>query len=174
MVRLIVRAGIRPRGLLIKAFVDSGAAAEALRRGWGYDVTQAEVSFSRRHDEIRGAVVVDGEAALVAALEDPEPIAGADIELFDNLHLVNLEPVAGSMGEPLLVQVDPGYEYQTADRGRVRLDTFRAAALGIAGIEPIYAVVGVTCRADMNLGPPRFVIDPRVPAVQGTRRLDRS
>lgn len=168
MVRLIVRAGIRPRGLLIKAFVDSPAAADALRRGWGYETAIAEVSLSQRHDEIRGAVTVDGEVALAAALENPEPIAGADIELFDNLHLVHHD------GDPLLVQVDPGYEYHRADRGRVRLDTFRADVLGATGIEPVYAVVGVSCRADMELNAPRFVIDPRVPAVQGTRRLERS
>ena len=41
MVRLIVRAGIRPRGLLIKGFVDTDAAADGLRRGWGYDVARA-------------------------------------------------------------------------------------------------------------------------------------
>jgi hypothetical protein len=130
----------------------------------------AEVALSRRHNEIRGAVSVDGELALEAVLEEPEPIAGADIELFDNLHLVNLTE-GGQDGEPLLVQVDPGYQYHDADRGPVRLGTYRPTTLGVDGIEPVYAVVGVTCRADMELTAPRFVIDPRVPAVQGTRRL---
>ena len=169
MVRLVVRAGIRPRGLLIKAFVDSVAAADALRRGWGYDISVAQVSLSRRHNEVRGSVTVDGAVALEGTLEDPEPVAGADIELFDNLHLVKVAD-----GDPLLVQVDPGYTYHDADRGRVRLDTYRAEALGTSGIEPVYAVVGVTCRADVDLNAPRFVIDPRVPAVQGTRRLERA
>ena len=165
MVRLIVRAGIRPRGLLIKAFASSAAAADGLRGGWGYDVSVADVVLSRRHDQIRGTVSIDGELALEAVLEDPEPVGGADLELFDNLHLVNADD------GPLLVQVDPTYEYRTADRGGAGLPVFRANALGIDGIDPVYGVVGVACVADMELGPPRFVIDPTVPAIQGTRRL---
>ena len=102
-------------------------------------------------------------------LDDPQPVAGSDLELFDNLHLVNVAD-----GDPLIVQVDPGYEYATADRGAARLDRFDGAALGIAGIEPVYAVVAVACRADMTLSAPRFVIDPAKPAVQGTRRLETS
>lgn len=165
IVRLIVRAGIRPRGLLIKAFADSAAAADALRSGWGYDVSVANVALSRRHDQIRGTVVVDDEVALEAILEDPEPVGGGDLELFDNLHLVN------AADGPLLVQVDPTYEYRTADRGGAGLPIFRADALGIDGIDPVYGVIAVACVADMELGAPRFVIDPTVPAVQGTRRL---
>ena len=42
---------------------------------------------------------------------NPEPIAGSDLELFDNLHLTK---VAGQ--DPVLVQVDPTYLYRSADR----------------------------------------------------------
>jgi len=163
-VRLIVRAGVRPRGLLIKAFASSAEAADGLRRGWGYDVSVADVSLSRRHDQIRGTVAVDGEVALEAVLEDPEPVLGTDLELFDNLHLVNADD------GPLLVQVDPTYEFRSADRGGPGL-VFRPDVLGVDGIEPVYGVVAVSCVADMELSAPRFVIDPRVPAIQGTRRL---
>lgn len=169
MVRLIVRAGIRPRGLLLKAFADSEAAVEGLRQGWGYDVSLADVGLTRRHDRITGTVAIDGAVAMEAALDDPEPVAGADLELFDNLHLVKVEG-----GEPLIVQVDPGYEFSTADRGGARLERFDAGTLGIDGIEPVYAVVAVSCTADMTLAAPRFVIDPSTPAIQGTRRLESS
>ncbi|MEM9565324.1 MAG: hypothetical protein AAGA93_22065 [Actinomycetota bacterium] len=181
MVRLIVRAGIRPRGLLIAGATDSTAAADALRRGWGYDVVAVDdVSLSRRHDRIAGSVTIDGSVVLDAALDDPEPVAGSDLELFDNLHLVRVaddgrsDGADGGDGEALIVQVDPGYEYTNADRGTARLDRYDAAALGSVGIDPVYPVVAVACTADMTLGPPRFVIDPAKPAVQGTRRLDRS
>lgn len=169
MVRLIVRAGIRPRGLLLKAFTDSEAAAEGLRAGWGYDVSVAEVGLSRRHNRIAGSVSIDGALVMEAALEDPEPVTGSDLELFDNLHLVRVEGA-----DPLIVQVDPTYEFNNADRGGARLDHFDAGALGVSGIEPVYAVVAVACTADMTLGAPRFVIDPTKPAVQGTRRLEAS
>jgi hypothetical protein len=168
MVRLVVRAGIRPRGLLVGAATDNPDAADALARGWGYRIRTAEVSLTRRHDQVRGTVVVDGRTALDACLLDPEPVAGGDLELFDNLHLAN---VAG--GEPLLVQVDPTYAYRTADRGAPELATYDPEALGTAGVVPVYPVVAVTCEADVELGPPRFVMDPARPAVEGTRRLDR-
>lgn len=167
MVRLIVRAGIRPRGLLIAAFTDSQAAAEQLSSGWGYKVSMADVGFSRRHNQIRGTVTIDGQPALDARLLDPEPMAGTDLELFDNLHLVNMAD-----GEPLIVQVDPGYQYHSADRGGADLNQFDPELLGIDGIEPVYGVVAVACTADMELSAPRFVIDPSKPAIQGTRRLD--
>ena len=60
MVRLIVRAGIRPRALLLGSWCDNAAAAEDLASGWGYKVSVAEVAFSRRHDHIGGTVAIDG------------------------------------------------------------------------------------------------------------------
>jgi len=174
MVRLIVRAGIRPRGLLVTAFTDSDAAADALRSGWGYDVAVANVGFSHRHNRIQGTVAIDGNVVMDARLEDPEPVAGSDLELFDNLHLVNHQPVGSDDVDPLIIQVDPGYTYSQAERGAPGLEHFDAAALGATGISPVYGVVAVACVADMELAAPRFVIDPTVPAVQGTRRLHPS
>jgi hypothetical protein len=166
MVRLIVRAGIRPRGLLMAAFTDCDEAAEALSHGWGYKISTAEVSYHRRHNRIRGTVAVDGRIALDVSLIDPEPIAGADLELFDNLHLTN---VAGE--DPVIVQVDPTYVYRSADRGSAELTTFDAGALGVEGIDPVYRLIAVACQADIELAAPRFVMDPALPAFQGTRRL---
>lgn len=166
MVRLIVRAGIRPRGLLVASFTDNPDAARQLRSGWGYRVDSAEVVLLRRHDQVRGTVRVDGDTALEVALVDPEPIAGSDIELFDNLHLTN---VAGQ--DPVIVQVDPTYAYRWAERGRADLAVFDPGALGVTGIQPVYPLVGVACEADIELGAPRFVMDPERLAVEGTRRL---
>ncbi len=168
-VRLIVRAGIRPRGLLITSFTDSEAAAAQLTEGWGYKISVADVRFSRRHNRISGTVAVDGATIMDLGLEDPEPVAGGDLELFDNLHLANVAD-----GDPLIIQVDPTYAYHRAERGAPSLDRFDAAALGADGIDPAYGVVAVACEADMELNAPRFVIDPAIPAVQGTRRLHPS
>ena len=165
MVRLIVRAGVRPRALLISGFCDSRAAIDALRDGWGYRLSEAEVSLSRRHDRVTGTVRLDGTPALVASLRDPEPVAGTDLELFDNLHIIHVD------GEALIAQIDPGYLYHRADRGRADLGVYDAVALGSEGVEPVYELVAVTTTADMELAAPRFVMDPTVPAFQGTRRL---
>ncbi|MGF1596322.1 MAG: acetoacetate decarboxylase family protein [Acidimicrobiales bacterium] len=169
MVRLIVRAGIRPRALLLGAWTSSADVADGLRSGWGYRIDVADIGFSRRYGAIRGTVTIGGITALDVSVEDPEPIAGADIELFDNLHLTNVEG-----GDPVIVQVDPTYEYSAADRGEAELTTFEPDVLGIDGVVPVYAVVGVGCRADMELAAPRFVMDPDKPAIQSTRRLERA
>jgi hypothetical protein len=166
MVRLIVRAGIRPRALLIGGYIDNDAAIEPLSTGWGFRLASAEVTLSRRHNRVLGAVILDGVTALEAQLEDPEPVVPTDIELFDNLHVANVAD-----GDPVIIQVDPGYVYSSADRGRADLATFEPGALGIEGIEPVYPLVGVACNADITLAAPRFVIDPTQPAVRGTRRL---
>lgn len=166
LVRLIVRAGIRPRGLLIAGFVDSGDAAAALTDGWGYKLQVADVGFSHRHDHTTGTVTIDGVTALEARLHDPEPIGGADIELFDNLHLMN---VAG--GDAVIAQIDPVFTVSSADRGRADLSIYRPELLGTQGIEPCYRLIAVVCGADIELAPPRFVMDPNKPAFQGTRRL---
>jgi Acetoacetate decarboxylase (ADC) len=166
MVRLIVRAGIRPRGFLLGAWCDNADASAALAGGWGYRISPAEIGFSRRYGAIRGTVAIDGVAALDVALLDPEPVLGADLELFDNLHLTNVDGK-----DPVLVQVDPTYLYLSADRGGPELATYRPDVLGIDGIDPVYKVVAVSCHADVELAAPRFVIDPEMPAVQSTRRL---
>lgn len=166
MVRLIVRAGIRPRALLLASFIDNAEAGRALAAGWGYRVATAEVGFFRHYGAIGGNVTIDGTPALGLRLTDPEPVAGGDLELFDNLHLTN---VAGD--DPVIVQVDPSYAVTAADRGGAELAVFEPTALGITGLEPVYPVVAVGCTADMELTPPRFVMDPERPAVQGTRRL---
>src|SRR5215216_3458867 len=48
-VRLVVRAGIRPRALCLGAVCDSATAVEALRKHWGYPVALGDVEVSRRH-----------------------------------------------------------------------------------------------------------------------------
>lgn len=166
MVRLIVRAGIRPRGLLLASFTDNADAADALARGWGYRIRTADVVWSRRHDQIRGSVRIDQVTALEVSLKDPEPIAGSDLELFDNLHLTKVDGQ-----DPVIVQVDPTYLYHAADRGGAELSTFDASALGVRGVEPVYRLIGVACAADIELGAPRFVMDPNRSAVESTRRL---
>lgn len=166
MVRLIVRAGIRPRGYLVGAWCDNEAASAALAAGWGYRISRAEVGFTRNYQAIRGTVTIGGRTALDVALIDPEPVVGADLELFDNLHLTNVEG-----GDPVIVQVDPTYVYASADRGRAELAAYEPELLGTTGIVPVYRVVAVACRADIELAAPRFVIDPTKPAIQGTRRM---
>ena len=126
-----------------------------------------EVAFSRRHNRIRGTVMIDGSTALDVQLEDPDPIGPGDLELFDSLHLVN---VAGE--DSVIVQVDPSHDMRSADRGPAELMTFDAERWGIDGLVPTYPLVAVAGEADVTLAAPRFVTDPVKPAVRSTRRLE--
>ena len=103
-------------------------------------------------------------------LEDGEPIGSGDLQLLANLHLVRLAPDDASGA---LIQVDPEYAIHAAERGRPRLGTFVGDAFGAAGwLQPHFPIVAFTCRADTDLPAVRFVLDPRRPAFEGTRRVD--
>ena len=169
--RLVVRAGIRPRGYCLGAVCDSPAAAAALRDGWGYPVAVGEVQVGVRHDRIFCTAVLDGREVMEIAVGDPEPIAGADLMAFDNLHLIRLGESGD--GEGAIVQVNPEYAIHSADRGRPVLRLPDPGALGMNGcISLTMAMTAFSFRADTTLPPVRFVMDPVVPAVQSTRKVE--
>jgi hypothetical protein len=166
--RLVVRAGIRPRGLVLAAVCDSDEATAVLRRHWGYPVTRGEATLTARHDRVRASARLDGQDVIEAVVGDPEPIAGKDLMAFDNLHLVRL--AAGD--EPAIVQVDPEFVIHTAERGAPRLRLPDPAALGMANrIRLTNPMTGFAFRADTELRPVRFAMDPARPAIEGTRRV---
>jgi hypothetical protein len=185
-VRLVVRAGIRPRGLCLGAVCDSAAAVDALRSHWGFPVVLGEVSFVTRHDQVRVTAAVDGTEVLELAARDPEVIAGSDLMTFDNLHLVRLEhdgPEDGGQGDggpgdgttAAILQVDPEFAVHQADRGRPLARLPDPEALGMRGrLQLRSPIVAFALRADTDLVPPRFRLDPVRPAVVGTTRIQRA
>src|SRR5215213_7921906 len=59
-VRLVVRAGIRPRALCLGAVCDSPAAVDALRDHWDYPVQLGDIEVAHRHDQVRFTAAVGG------------------------------------------------------------------------------------------------------------------
>ncbi len=90
-VRLGCRASALPRGFLLRAFVDTEAAAGALASNWGYGCEVGEVRLQRYHDRIEAVVRADGAELLRVALVDPEPISGGDIQYVANMNLARTE-----------------------------------------------------------------------------------
>jgi hypothetical protein len=169
-VRLVVRAGIRPRGLLLGAYTDSDKAAEELRRRWGFTISRAQITLQSRHDRIIGQVVRDGQLILDMALENPEQISGADVTYLDSLHLARV--VENGQEVPTIVQVDPEYVFQNAQRGRPHLLALQSDAWGGENrLRCTYPMHATFCRCDTDLPRLRFGMDPSKPAVQGSRRL---
>lgn len=167
-IRLVVRAGIRPRGLCLGAVCDSADAVTALRDHWGYPVQLGEVDVAHRHDQVRFTAALDGRVVADLAVHTADVINGTDLMTFDNLHLVRL----GDEDAPKLVQVDPEYTIHQADRGRPTVSLPDPDALGMVGnLVPTAPIIGFTCRADSDLVPVRFMIDATEPAISSSRRV---
>jgi hypothetical protein len=163
--RLMGRAGAHPRGYVLAAVASSAAAANALREGWGFRVEVGDVTLLRYHDRVIARVKVDAAPVLEAALIDPEPIAGGDVQYIHTVTLADVE------GRPQLIQVDPHYTIHKAERGRPRVEqltTPRWNASGLRFTTPIAATI-TTC--DTDLPRIRFVMDAEIPVVRGTRRI---
>jgi hypothetical protein len=164
--RIGSRASALPRGFLTRAYCDSALAIEALSSKWGFDVHPADVRQRRFHDRIEGAVTLDGREIMRAALLDPEPISGGDIQYVANINLCR----SPDGGEPVLLQVDPDYTFHRAERGRPEV-SFDAAAWRAEGVEPVWPVAASFAVVDTGFPRLRFVMDPDKPAMAGTRRL---
>lgn len=169
-VRVIVRAGIRPRGYVLGAYTDSEKAAAELRARWGFPVEIGEMVLRRRHDRINGRVARSGQTILEIELENPELISGADVSYIDNLHLARVRE--GGKESSLLVQVDPEYVFHHAERGWPRLMAFQGDAWGAGDrLRCTNPIIAIFTRCDTDFPKIRFVLDPSVSALQGTRRV---
>jgi hypothetical protein len=169
-VRLVVRAGIRPRAYLLGAYTNSAQAAAELRARWGFTIGLGTITLQARHDRVIGQVVREGQTILEMELENPEQISGADVTYLDSLHLARV--IENGKETPVIVQVDPEYVFHSAQRGKPRLISLQADAWGGNGrlrcTNPMHATF---CHCDTDLPKLRFGMDPLAPAVQGSRRL---
>jgi len=169
-VRLVVRAGIRPRGYLLAAYTDSEQTAAQLRSRWGFTVGVGKIILQARHDRVIGQVAREEQTILNIELENPEQISGADVTYLDSLHLARV--TENGKETPLIVQIDPEYVFHSAHRGAPHLISLQADAWGGNGklhcTNPMHATF---CRCDTDLPKIRFVMNPLVPATQGSRRV---
>jgi hypothetical protein len=169
-VRLVVRAGIRPRGYLLGAYTDSEQVANELRARWGFTIGLGTITLQARHDRVIGQVVREDQTILDMELENPEQVSGTDVTYLDNLHLARV--MENGKETPVIVQVDPEYVFHSAQRGKPRLISLQADAWGgdnrLRCTNPMHATY---CRCDTDMPKLRFGMDPSVPVVQGSRRL---
>lgn len=167
-VRAGCRAAVLPRGFLLRAYSDSPAACDALADRWGFDCRPADVRLRRYHDQAIGTVHLEGREILRAVMHNPEPISGADVQYVANINLARL-PEDDAKGS--LIQVDPEYTFHRAERGRPDLPVFDRDAWNAAGVTPRHPVAATCVLVDTGFPRIRFVLDPDLPAVAGTRRV---
>ena len=170
--RLMARAGAHPRGFVLGAIASTADAARALRDRWGYPVVLGAVTFTRRHDRVMASASRDGAVVLECALVDPEAISGGDVQYIHSVMLAQA-PVDGQTS-PRLVQVDSRYTFQKAERGRPDVRHLDAAAWNAQGLRPLNPIAATVSTCDTDLPRIRFVMDPEVPVVRGTKRIRES
>jgi hypothetical protein len=167
--RLMGRAGAHPRGFVLAAVASTPEAARALADGWGLPAAPGTVTLRRYHDRVTAVVTRDGEPILDAALVDPEPISPADVQY---IHSVTLASVAEAGREaPALIQVDAHYTLHRAERGRPSIARFTAQAWNADHLTPRHPIAASFTTVDTDLPQIRFLMDPEIPVIRGTRRI---
>ena len=168
-VRLMARAGAHPRGFVLGAHASTPEAAAALRERWGLPAAVATVTLKRRHDRVMAQVIRDGVTVLDAALVDPQPISGGDVQYIHTVTLAQA-PLDGKLA-PWLVQVDPRYTFHKAERGRPEVSRLHGEAWGAPDLALQNPISCTVCTCDTDLPRIRFVMDPETPVIRGTRKI---
>jgi hypothetical protein len=167
--RLMGRAGAHPRGFVLGAIASTMDAATALRERWGYPVVPGAVTFTRRHDRVMASATRDGVRVLDCALVDPEVISGGDVQYIHSVMLAQA-PLDGQTS-PRIIQVDSRYTFHKAERGRPDVHRLEPVAWNAPGLRPLNPIAATVTTCDTDLPRIRFVMDPDVPVIRGTRRI---
>jgi len=165
-VRIGSRAGVRPRGFVLRSYVDSAAAARELAQRWGYPTVAGKVYLRGFHDRVVARVTTaDGKSALEMEMIDREPISGADIQYNSSMHLTRNQ----ADGKLVIVQVDPEWTFQKVERGRPHIIALDSEAWGAGNLlRADYPISASYAACDVTLGRIRYICDPTVDAFKGT------
>ena len=164
--RIECRSGLRPRGFLRGGVIDNAEARAALAARWGYALGTGEVRLTRGYDRIGVDVVQAGRSIFAGALQDPMPLRNTDAYYVANIHLTH------TPNGLRLVQVDPDYDVERAERGRPLLLRFEPEAWACEGVRPSDPISASFTLATVTLPSLRYVCRPDVIAFVGTERVD--
>lgn len=159
------RSGTRPRGFLLGGFIDNPRAGRELAGRWGYRLRSGRVELERGYHRVTCRVVRD-TVVLEVGLDDPERLSESDLQYVASMHLAHTPKGLR------LVQVDPGYELERAERGAPFLDHFDAPAFAAEKVEPVYPISASLGIGRVTLPRLRFICRPDVLAFAGTERIE--
>ena len=163
--RIECRSGLRPRGFLRAGAIDNPEAGVQLAARWGYSLRGAEIRLDRAYDRIRALVSSGGRTLLDLELRDPAPVRGEDVFYVASMNL------AHTPRGLRLVQVDPEFEVERAERGRPVLRHFEAAEWNAGGVRPRHPVSASFTLGAVTLPALRYVCRPDVLAFEGSERV---
>jgi hypothetical protein len=165
--RIECRSGMRPRGFLVSAIVDSPVAALALSAGWGYACRPGSVEVDRAYDRtVLRVSDADGATLLDVDVVDPVTLRPGDIQWIASMHL------AHTPRGLRLIQVDPDIEVVRAERARPSVRSFDAARWGEPRLRPVHPVAAALARATVTLPRLRYLCAPDQLAFFSTEVLD--
>jgi hypothetical protein len=167
--RLVGRAGFRPRAITFKTYIDNPKAAVELARRWGFPVAPGTTHVSVRHERI--VVTIDndkGRRMLEAEMIDREGISGSDIQYIASMHLAHNR----ADGKLVLVHVDPVYVFSKVERGHSHFMQIDQAAWGTKGlITPTNPIISTYAQCEVILPKIRFICDPNQNALTSTVKV---
>ncbi len=168
-VRIGSRAGVRPRGFVLRSYVDNEVAARELAQRWGYPTVSGQVYLRVFHDRIVARVTTSaGKNALDMEMIDREPISGTDIQFNSSMHLARNQ----EEGKLVIVQVDPQWIFQKAERGRPHIISLDSQSWGVGDIlRAEYPISATYTICDVTLSKIRYICDPHKDAFEGTTQL---
>lgn len=168
--RLMARAGVFPRGYVLRAYTDAEAATQELQQRWGFPAATAEAITLRTHyDRVFASVRSAGKSILDIAMSHSEVVSGADIQYISSIHLAQV--TGPTFSGPRLLQVDPKYTFHKAERGRPILNHLDEKAWNCENFMVMNAIVGNFATVDTDLPQIRFVMDTDIPVAQGTTKV---
>ncbi|HEY2665058.1 MAG TPA: hypothetical protein VGI47_12005 [Candidatus Binataceae bacterium] len=167
-VRIAGRTVVRPRGFVLRSFVDTPDARRELSNRWGFPVAEGEIDLETRHDRIQARVRAGAKTILDCELIDRDFISGADIQYLANMQLARSK----IDGKLILVQVDPEFTFSKAERGKPKVNILDAGAWKTGGNLEIHNPISSSYAiADVKMPVVRYIVDPERPAFQGTTKV---
>ena len=150
--RIGSRSGLRPRGFVQGCVCDNDAAADALRRGWGFPVQRGTVVLRRHYDATYASVTVGDQVVCEITALDPDPLGPDDVSYSTAANLA--ETPRGLR----LVQVDVDFAIQRAERVKPRLLSFDGPRWGVhPSVVPYHPVSASTALGEITIQRLRYV-----------------
>jgi Acetoacetate decarboxylase (ADC) len=168
-VRVGSRAGVRPRGFVLRSFVSTESAANELAQRWGYPAVVGQVYLRAFHDRVVGRVTTsEGKKALEMEMIDREFISGNDVQYVSSMHLTRNK----QDGKLVVVQLDPEWTFHKAERGRPHIISVDSQSWGAGDLlRADYPISASYTTCDVTLSKLRYVCDPTQDAFKGTTEI---
>ena len=164
--RIGSRSGLRPRGFVQGCVCDNDAAADALRRRWGFPVQRGSVVLRRQYDATYGAVTIGDVPVYEITALDPDPLGNDDVSYSTAATL------AHTPRGLRLVQVDIDVTVQRAERVKPRLLHFDGPRWGVhPSVVPYHPVSASTAVGEITIQRLRYVNKPDELAFTSTEVL---